>query len=117
VLRCLGGLEIAAIVGAVMAARLARTPVVLDGYTCTAAAALLHAADPSALDHCLVAHRSAEPGHRRLLETLQQEPLLDLGMRLGEASGAMLAVLLLKAACACHGGMATFDEAGVSGPA
>jgi nicotinate-nucleotide--dimethylbenzimidazole phosphoribosyltransferase len=91
VLRCLGGLEIAAIAGAVMAARLARTPVVLDGYTCTAAAAVLHAADPRAL-------------------------LLDLGMRLGEASGAMLAVLLLKAACACHSGMATFDEAGVSGP-
>ena len=116
VLRCLGGLEIAAIAGAVMAARLARTPVVLDGYTCTAAAAVLHAADPHALDHCLVAHRSAEPGHRHLLEKLQQEPLLDLGMRLGEASGAMLAVLLLKAACACHSGMATFDEAGVSGP-
>jgi len=116
VLRCLGGLEIAAIAGAVMAARLARTPVVLDGYTCTAAAAVLHAADPRALDHCLVAHRSAEPGHRRLLEKLQQKPLLDLGMRLGEASGAMLAVLLLKAACACHSGMATFDEAGVSGP-
>ena len=117
VLRCLGGLEIAAIAGAVMAARLARTPVVLDGYTCTAAAAVLHAADPHALDHCLVAHRSAEPGHARLVEKLGQEPLLDLGMRLGEASGAMLAVLLLKAACACHGGMATFDEAGVSGPA
>ncbi len=116
VLRCLGGLEIAAIAGAVMAARLARTPVVLDGYTCTAAAAVLHAADPRALDHCLVAHRSAEPGHRRLLEKLQQKPLLDLGMRLGEASCAMLAVLLLKAACACHSGMATFDEAGVSGP-
>jgi nicotinate-nucleotide--dimethylbenzimidazole phosphoribosyltransferase len=116
VLRCLGGLEIAAIAGAVIAARLARTPVVLDGYTCTAAAAVLHAADPRALDHCLVAHRSAEPGHRHLLEKLQQEPLLDLGMRLGEASGAMLAVLLLKAACACHSGMATFDEAGVSGP-
>ena len=117
VLRCLGGLEIAAIAGAVVAARLARTPVVLDGYTCTAAAAVLHAADPHALDHCLVAHRSAEPGHMRLLEKLDQEPLLDFGMRLGEASGAMLAVLLLKAACACHGGMATFDEAGVSGPA
>jgi nicotinate-nucleotide--dimethylbenzimidazole phosphoribosyltransferase len=116
VLRRLGGLEIAAIAGAVMAARLERTPVVLDGYTCTAAAAVLHAADPRALDHCLVAHRSAEPGHQRLLEKLQQEPLLDLGMRLGEASGAMLAVLLLKAACACHSGMATFDEAGVSGP-
>ena len=117
VLRRLGGLEIAAIAGAIMAARLARTPVVLDGYACTAAAAVLHAADPHALDHCLVAHRSAEPGHRRLLEKLGKEPLLDLGMRLGEASGAMLAVLLLKAACACHGGMATFDEAGVSGPA
>jgi nicotinate-nucleotide--dimethylbenzimidazole phosphoribosyltransferase len=116
VLRRLGGLEIAAIAGAVMAARLARTPVVLDGYTCTAAAAVLHAADPRALDHCLVAHRSVEPGHQRLLGKLQQEPLLDLGMRLGEASGAMLAVLLLKAACACHSGMATFDEAGVSGP-
>lgn len=116
VLRCLGGLEIAAIAGAVIAARLARTPVVLDGYTCTAAAAVLQAADPHALDHCLVAHRSAEPGHRRLLEKLQKDPLLDLGMRLGEASGAMLAVLLLKAACACHSGMATFDEAGVSGP-
>lgn len=116
VLRCLGGLEIAAIAGAVMAARLARTPVVLDGYTCTAAAAVLHAADPHALDHCLVAHRSAEPGHLRLVEKLGMAPLLDLDMRLGEASGAMLAVLLLKAACACHGGMATFDEAGVSGP-
>jgi len=117
VLRRLGGLEIAAIAGAILAARLARTPVVLDGYTCTAAAAVLHAADPRALDHCLVAHRSAEPGHLRLAEKLGKEPLLDLGMRLGEASGAMLAVLLLKAACACHGGMATFDEAGVSGPA
>lgn len=116
VLRCLGGLEIAAIAGAVIAARLARTPVVLDGYTCTAAAAVLHAAHPQALDHCLVAHRSAEPGHRRLLEKLGKAPLLDLGMRLGEASGAMLAVLVLKAACACHNGMATFDEAGVSGP-
>ncbi len=116
VLRCLGGLEIAAIAGAVIAARLARTPVVLDGYTCTAAAAVLHAAHSQALDHCLVAHRSAEPGHRRLLEKLGKAPLLDLGMRLGEASGAMLAVLVLKAACACHNGMATFDEAGVSGP-
>lgn len=116
VLRRLGGLEIAAIAGAILAARLARTPVVLDGYSCTAAAAVLHAADPRALDHCLVAHCSAEPGHRRLLEKLRKDPLLDLGMRLGEASGAMLAVLLLKAACACHNGMATFEEAGVSGP-
>jgi nicotinate-nucleotide--dimethylbenzimidazole phosphoribosyltransferase len=117
VLRCLGGLEIAAIVGAIMAARMARTPVVLDGFTCTAAAAVLHAADPRALDHCVVAHLSAEAGHRRLAARLDKEPLLDLGMRLGEASGAALAMLILKAASACHNGMATFAEAGVSGPA
>ncbi len=117
VLRCLGGLEIAAIVGAIMAARMARTPVVLDGFTCTAAAAVLHAADPRALDHCVVAHLSAEAGHRRLAARLDKEPLLDLGMRLGEASGAALAMLILKAASACHDGMATFAEAGVSGPA
>ncbi|HEV7371565.1 nicotinate-nucleotide--dimethylbenzimidazole phosphoribosyltransferase [Arenibaculum sp.] len=115
-LRCLGGFELAAIAGAVLAARMARTPVLLDGYACTAAAAVLHRLDRRALDHCLVAHRSAEPAHRRLLETIGKEPLLDLGMRLGEASGAALAINLVKAAVACHGGMATFDEAGVSGP-
>ena len=71
--------------------------------------------DPHALDHCLVAHRSAEPGHRRLLEQLGKKPLLDLGMRLGEASGATLAIAIVKAAVACHTGMATFAEAGVSG--
>ena len=116
-LRRLGGLELAAIAGAVMAARLGRIPVVLDGFTSTAAAAVLFAADPHALDHCAVAHLSAEPGHRVLLERLGQRPLFDLGMRLGEASGATLALLLLKAAVACHNGMATFTEAGVSGPA
>lgn len=115
-LRCLGGFELAAIAGAVLAARMARTPVLLDGYACTAAAAVLHRLDRRALDHCLVAHRSAEPAHRRLLEAIGKEPLLDLGMRLGEASGAALAINLVKAAVACHGGMATFDEAGVSGP-
>jgi len=115
-LRRLGGLEFAAIAGAVMAARLGRVPVMLDGFAATAAAAALFAADPRALDHCLVAHVSAEPGHRVLLEHLHQRPLLDLGMRLGEASGATLALGLLKAAAACHNGMATFAEAGVSGP-
>ena len=115
VLRCLGGLEIAAIAGAILAARLARIPVVLDGYTCTAAAAVLHAVAPAAIDHCLVAHLSVEPGHEALLANLGKPPLLQLGMRLGEASGASLALLLLKAACACHAGMATFEEAGVSG--
>jgi nicotinate-nucleotide--dimethylbenzimidazole phosphoribosyltransferase len=113
-LRRLGGLEFAAIVGAVMAARLARVPVVLDGYACTAAASVLFAIDPHALDHCIVAHRSTEPGHARLLERIGQAPLLDLGMRLGEGSGATLAIAILKAAAACHAGMATFAEAQVS---
>ena len=68
-----------------------------------------------ALDHCVVAHASAEPGHRLLLEKLGKAPLFDLGMRLGEASGAVLALAVLKAAVACHTGMATFGEAGISG--
>ncbi len=114
-LRRLGGLELAAIAGAVMAARLGRVPVVLDGFSSTAAAAALFAAEPHALDHCVVAHVSAEPGHRVLLDRLGQRPLFDLGMRLGEASGATIALGLLQAAAACHNGMATFTEAGVSG--
>jgi nicotinate-nucleotide--dimethylbenzimidazole phosphoribosyltransferase len=114
ILRRLGGLELSAIVGAIMACRLARVPVLLDGYACTAAAAVLFAADPRALDHCLVAHRSAEPGHARLLERLGKAPLLDLGMRLGEGSGATLAITILKCAIASHTGMATFGDAGVS---
>jgi nicotinate-nucleotide--dimethylbenzimidazole phosphoribosyltransferase len=116
-LRRLGGLEFAAIVGAVLAARMGRVPVVLDGFCATAAAAVLYAADPRALDHCVAGHVSAEPAHRRLLDRIGQRPLLDLGMRLGEASGATLALSILKAAAACHSGMATFAEAGVSGPA
>ena len=116
-LRRLGGLELAAITGAVIAARLGRVPVVLDGFASTAAAAVLFAADPHALDHCVVGHVSAEPGHRRLLEHIGHRPLFDLGMRLGEGSGATLAFAVLKAAVACHNGMATFAEAGVSGPA
>jgi len=112
----LGGRELAAIAGAVLAARMARTPVMLDGYACTAAAAVLYALDPHALDHCMVSHVSAEPGHKRLLARIGKRALVDLDMRLGEASGAMVAVLLLKAAVACHSGMATFDQAGVSGP-
>ncbi len=114
ILRRLGGRELAAIAGAVIAARMGRVPVLLDGYACTAAAAVLHRVDPRLLDHCIVAHCSAEPGHGRLLEAIGQTPLLDLGMRLGEASGAVLALGLLRAAVACHTGMATFSEAGVS---
>ncbi len=113
-LAAVGGEELAAIAGAVIAARMGRIPVLLDGFVCTAAAAVLYAADRHALDHCLVAHRSAEPGHTRLLEAIDQKPLFDLGMRLGEASAAALAVPILKAACACHNGMATFESAGVS---
>jgi nicotinate-nucleotide--dimethylbenzimidazole phosphoribosyltransferase len=116
-LATVGGEELAAIAGAVVAARMGRIPVLLDGYACTAAAAVLFAADRHALDHCKVAHRSAEPGHRRLLDAIGQRPLLDMDMRLGEASGAALAVPILKAAAACHNGMATFAEAGVSGKA
>ncbi|MDA8231963.1 MAG: nicotinate-nucleotide--dimethylbenzimidazole phosphoribosyltransferase [Magnetospirillum sp.] len=114
VLRRLGGRELVAIAGALVAARLRRIPVLLDGYVCTAAAAPLAAARPGALDHCLVAHVSAEPGHRRLAAKLGKEPLLDFGMRLGEGSGAALAVGLVRAAASCHAGMATFAEAGVS---
>ncbi|WP_119169377.1 nicotinate-nucleotide--dimethylbenzimidazole phosphoribosyltransferase [Algihabitans albus] len=116
-LAALGGRELAAIAGAVLACRAARIPVVLDGYACSVAAAVLYKADPRALDHCLVAHRSAEPGHARLLEAIGKRPLLDFDLRLGEGSGAALTLPLLKAACAVHNGMATFAEAGVSGKA
>ena len=116
-LRRLGGNELAAIAGAVLAARMGRVPVALDGFTATAAAAVLFAIDPRALDHCIVAHVSGEPGHTRLLEKLGKRALFDFGMRLGEASGATLAIGVLKAAVACHNGMATFAGAGVSGPA
>lgn len=115
VLAALGGREQAAICGAVLAARAHRIPVILDGFICTAAAACLHAADSRYLAHCLVGHASAEPGHRRLLAALGQNPVLDFDMRLGEGSGAALALGILRAALACHNGMATFAEAGVSG--
>ena len=110
----LGGRELAAIVGATLAARLKRVPVLLDGYVCSAAAAVLEATMPGALDHCQVGHVSSEPGHIRLLNHLNKTALINFDMRLGEASGAALAVGLLKAAVACHNGMATFAEAGVS---
>ncbi len=110
----LGGREQAAICGAVLAARAARIPVILDGFICTAAAATLHAADPRLLDHCLVGHASAEPGHRRLLAAIGKQAVVEFDMRLGEGSGAALALGILRAALECHNGMATFGEAGVS---
>lgn len=116
ILRRLGGREIAAMVGAILAARLSRTPVLLDGYVACAAAAILHAMDPCALDHCQAAHLSAEGAHGAVLERLGKRPLLDLGLRLGEGSGAALALGLVRAAVACHVGMATFEQAAVDGP-
>ncbi len=114
-LRRLGGRELAAMAGAIAAARTARIPVLLDGFICTAAAAVLERAAPGALDHALAGHCSAEPGHERLLAALGKTPLLNLGLRLGEGSGAALAIGIVQAAIACHSGMATFAEAGVSG--
>jgi nicotinate-nucleotide--dimethylbenzimidazole phosphoribosyltransferase len=110
----LGGRELAAILGAALAARRQRIPVLLDGFVSTAAAAPLQKLNADALDHALAGHVSAEAGHRLLLDELRLAPLLDLNMRLGEGSGAALAVLVLRAALACHAGMATFAEAKVS---
>jgi nicotinate-nucleotide--dimethylbenzimidazole phosphoribosyltransferase len=117
VLRRLGGREIAAMVGAIVAARTERVPVIVDGFVTTAAASILHALDPHAIDHCLFAHCSAEAAHRAVLQKLGKTPLLDLNMRLGEGTGAALAAGIVKAALAAHNGMATFAEAGVAGKA
>lgn len=114
VLRRLGGREVAAMTGAILAARMARVPVLLDGFIATAAAAVLGRAAPGALDHVLAAHASAEAAHGKLLAALGKEPLLSLGLRLGEGSGAALAIPLVRAAAECHSGMATFAEAGVA---
>jgi nicotinate-nucleotide--dimethylbenzimidazole phosphoribosyltransferase len=114
VLAALGGREIAAMAGAIAGARARGMPVILDGFICTAAAAVLARAVPGALDHCLAGHLSAEGAHGRLLAALGLRPLLDLGLRLGEGSGAAVAIAVVKAAVACHSGMATFAEAGVS---
>jgi nicotinate-nucleotide--dimethylbenzimidazole phosphoribosyltransferase len=115
VLRCLGGRELVAMAGAMAHARSLRIPVILDGFICTAAAACLHEAVPGALDHAIAGHVSAEHAHGPLLDRLGKAPLLSLGMRLGEGSGAALAIHVLKGALACHSGMATFAEAGVAG--
>jgi len=113
-LRRLGGRELAAMVGAIARARVLRIPVILDGFICCAAALCLAKTQTGALDHCVAGHQSAEGGHARLLEALDKEPLLQLGLRLGEASGAAVAISILKSAMACHAGMATFAQAGVS---
>lgn len=114
ILRHVSGPELVAIAGAVLEARRRSIPVVLDGFVVTAAAAPLEAAQPGALDHCLAGHCSGEPGHRLLLDKLGKPPLLDLGLRLGEGSGALAAVPLIRLAAACVADVATFEEWGLS---
>ena len=110
VMRHVGGAEHTAMAVACMQARRHRIPVVLDGYVATSAVLPMHAADAAALDHCLVGHLSAEPGHRHLLDHLGKEPLLELDMRLGEGSGALAAVPLVRMACAGVVEVSTFTE-------
>ena len=110
----LGGRELAAMAGAIAHARHLRIPVILDGFICSAAALCLEKTVAGALDHAVAGHLSAEGAHARLLEALGKTPILDLGLRLGEGSGAGVAISILKTALACHAGMATFAQAGVS---
>ena len=112
-LAAFGGREQAAICGAVLRARELRIPVILDGFICSAAAAVLTRDDQAALAHCLIGHESAEPGHRRLVAAMGMQPVVALDMRLGEGSGAAVALMVVRAALACHDGMATFAEAGI----
>jgi nicotinate-nucleotide--dimethylbenzimidazole phosphoribosyltransferase len=114
ILRRIGGREIAAMAGLIIAARLQRVPLIVDGFVTTAAAAVVYAMDPKGLEHCLFAHVSAEAAHRRALDIMEQTALLDFGMRLGEGSGAAIAAGVVKVAAETHAGMATFTDAGVA---
>jgi nicotinate-nucleotide--dimethylbenzimidazole phosphoribosyltransferase len=110
----LGGFEIAALVGAYLACAQQGVAVLVDGFICSVAALVAVRLNPGCRQWLLFGHRGAEPGHRHVLESLSAEPLLDLGLRLGEGSGAALAVPLLRLACDLHGQMATFAEAAVA---
>jgi nicotinate-nucleotide--dimethylbenzimidazole phosphoribosyltransferase len=110
----LGGFEIAALVGAYLACAQEGVAVLVDGFICSVAALVAVRLNPECREWLLFGHRGAEPGHRHVLETLNAQPLLDLGLRLGEGSGAALAVPLLRLACDLHGQMATFAEAAVA---
>ncbi len=110
----LGGFDIAASVGAFIAAAQRGLPILVDGFIISSAALAAVRIKPEVRDWMLFAHSSAEPGHRRMMEALDADPYLDLGMRLGEASGAATLIPLLRLACAVHAKMATFAEAGVS---
>ena len=115
-LAAVGGLEIAALVGAIFAAAEARAPVVLDGFITGAAALVATTISPGLGRRLIASHRSPEPGHAVVIDQLGLDPLLDLDLRLGEGSGAALALPLIRAATLLLAGMATFDGAGVSGP-
>jgi nicotinate-nucleotide--dimethylbenzimidazole phosphoribosyltransferase len=109
-----GGYEIAMLVGALLAAAARRHLIIVDGFTVTVAAALAARIDPQLLDYCVFGHCSAEQAHRTLLAHLRAQALLDLGMRLGEGSGAAVALSVVRAAVALFTQMATFEGAGVS---
>jgi nicotinate-nucleotide--dimethylbenzimidazole phosphoribosyltransferase len=113
ILRAVGGLEIAAISGAIISAAQRRIPVLIDGFIASVAALAAFRLNPSCRPYLIFSHRSAEQGHRLVLEALEARPLLDLDLRLGEGSGAALALPILRLACALHNGMATFAEAAV----
>jgi nicotinate-nucleotide--dimethylbenzimidazole phosphoribosyltransferase len=113
ILCAVGGLEIAAIGGAMIAAAQRRVPVLIDGFIVSVAALVASRLNPSCRPYLIFSHRSAEVGHRLVLEALDARPLLDLDLRLGEGSGAALALPILRLACALHNQMATFAEAAV----
>jgi nicotinate-nucleotide--dimethylbenzimidazole phosphoribosyltransferase len=117
ILACVGGLEIAALIGAIIAAAQARTPVLIDGFIVSVAALAAVRLNPSCASWLIYSHRSLERGHRIVLDALGAEPILDLKLRLGEGSGAAVALPILRLACALHAQMATFEEAHISGPA
>ena len=117
VLACVGGLEIAALTGAIIAAAQARTPLLVDGFIVSAAALAATRINPTCAPWLIYSHRSLERGHRLVLEALAAEPILDLKLRLGEGSGAAVALPILRLACALHAQMATFEEARIAGPA
>ena len=114
ILRHVGGFEICAILGCIIAARIANVAVILDGYIACAAAAILHEIDADYIAHCVAGHVSDEQAHIDVLNRINKQPILDLQMRLGEASGGATALAILKIALACHHGMASFDDANVA---
>ena len=113
-LRRVGGFELAALSGAYLACAQSAIPALVDGFICTAAALCAVRLNPACAPWLLFAHAGAEPGHAALLASMQAQPLLDLGLRLGEGSGAALALPLIKLACELHAGMATFQQAAVT---